>query len=435
MSIKFLALSVCVLLVCGLILSQASLAKEVTIKCWLVGMSPEEIEFLTKKAYPTFEEEHPGIKIKWAMLTWGTWVEKLLTSYAGGLYPDIAMWGAEDVYDVAGKGMAIPLDDYIAEWGEKGDFYQAVWGTMSFQGKVYGLPLSTYSRSIIWRKDIFAEVGLDPEKAPEFWEDLADMARKLNKSDEAGRLLRSGWSILGSTFNLYKLIFLYTWQAGGEILSKDLRKATFNNPATIEALKFMVDLGYDLFPPGAGRELPQSPAPHFVTGMDPLVWGMPSQIGSILRYAPEHIEDVGVAPPLRGPARKKGPPVGQVFTSWIQLSSQSKHPDEAWELMKFITSAETELALDEAGKGAGYRICRKSAAAKSEFLKEYPQTMKMREYMKYGRPMAIFPETGLLRKLTSDALEKAMVKEWTITETIDYLDREWNEALTVSWKK
>lgn len=417
-------------------LSDVCLSKKVIIKCWLTGLRPEGVKFFTKKIYPAFEEKYPDIKVEWTMLTWRNWIEKLLTSYAAGLHPDISMRGAEDICDVAGKRMGIPIDDYLAEWGQKDDFYQAVWGSMTWQDKIYGLPTSTYSRCIVWRKDIFAEVGLDPEKPPEFWGDLTFMARKLNKRDAAGRLLRAGWVVLGKPFEYYKLIFLYTWQAGGEILSKDLKKATFNNPATIEALEFMVSLYENLFPPGMATALPESPIPHFATGMEPLGWGIPTRhIGNVLKYVPERMKDVGVAPPLRGPARKEGPSIGQVFTSWIHLSSQSKHPDEAWELMKFITSPEAEVAWDNAIRGAGYRICRKSATVESEFLKECPQAMKMREYMKYGRAMAIFPETGLLRKLTSDVIEKAMTKEWTITKTIDYLDREWNKILTAFWKE
>src|SRR5256885_10881132 len=49
--------------------------------------------------------------------------------------------GAEYVAPLATKGMALDIDKYLADWGQKDDFYESAWSTVAYQGKTYGIPI------------------------------------------------------------------------------------------------------------------------------------------------------------------------------------------------------------------------------------------------------------------------------------------------------
>src|SRR5207302_1212041 len=81
---------------------------------------------------------NPDIAVNVQYLDWRVFTEKLIAAHAGGVLPDIYQAGAEYVAPLATKGMALDIDTYIASWGQRDDFYDSAWSTVSYQGKTYG---------------------------------------------------------------------------------------------------------------------------------------------------------------------------------------------------------------------------------------------------------------------------------------------------------
>ena len=90
---------------------------------------------------PAFEAANPDIAVNIQYLDWRVFTEKLIAAHAGGVLPDIYQAGAEYVAPLATKGMALDIDKYVARWGQKDDFYDSAWSTVSYQGKTYGVPV------------------------------------------------------------------------------------------------------------------------------------------------------------------------------------------------------------------------------------------------------------------------------------------------------
>jgi len=99
------------------------------LEFWLADFNPETRVLLDTQLIPRFEKLHPGLKVNTQYISWAHLDEKLAISFAGGVQPDVFQIGAEYVGGLAYRGMAQPLDDRIAAWGQQSDFYPASWNT------------------------------------------------------------------------------------------------------------------------------------------------------------------------------------------------------------------------------------------------------------------------------------------------------------------
>ncbi|RUY37396.1 extracellular solute-binding protein, partial [Mesorhizobium sp. M7A.F.Ca.CA.002.07.1.1] len=102
---------------------------------------------------------------------------------------------------------------------------------------------------LIWNKKLFKQAGLDPEKGPANWAEIAADAEKVNAL--GGNI--KGFYFSGNCGGCN--IFTFTpliWASGGDILSEDGSKATLDSPqlrGAIDLYRSMVKK--DLVPAGA----------------------------------------------------------------------------------------------------------------------------------------------------------------------------------------
>jgi ABC-type sugar transport system, periplasmic component len=131
-----------------------------------------------------FNKENPDIEVE-AVYTgnYDDTVTKIQTAAQGGNPPDLFVSLATQRFTMASSEMAMPLDELIAEDGEEGkkyidDFLESFIEDSYVDGKIYSIPFQRSTMVLYYNKDIFKEAGLDPEKAPETWEELVEIAKK-----------------------------------------------------------------------------------------------------------------------------------------------------------------------------------------------------------------------------------------------------------------
>lgn len=121
---------------------------------------------------------------------------------------------------------------------QREDYVDYIWDIASMDGNQYGIPLDNTLLGIYYNKDLFEEVGLDPENPPKNLEEFEYAAEKLTEAGyyafHPGAYGQSRW--------YRRMWYIYLWQKGGELLNEDETKAAFNTEEGIEALEYLVSI-------------------------------------------------------------------------------------------------------------------------------------------------------------------------------------------------
>ena len=390
--------------------------RAVELELWIADFNPDTRKLIDADLVPRFEAAHPGVKVNTQYIAWAHLDEKLTISFAGGVAPDVFQVGAEYVGGLAYRGMAQPLDEYVAQWGQAGDYYPASWSTCLYQDKVYGLPYLSAPRVLIYRKDLLSKAGFD--HPPDTWEELAQAAQRMTVKrgsvfEMAGMNVPVSWQIFVE----------FLWENGGEILSEDGTHSLLDSPEAVEALQFYVDLyrKYEVCPtagmPVAGGQIP-------VFASQRAAMEIMNQFGiyNVKKYAPELLPNVGIAPT---PLRKQR--FISVYTDWLAMSPQSKHKDLAWELMAFLMEPDN---LADYNSTLFFIPPRRSAVEAAAFMKQNLQLQQFVSLMdRYGRSLPAIPEWFEIRTGLQSAISAAIYQTKTPEQALRDYSRELDELL------
>lgn len=287
-----------------------------------------------------FEEQNPHIKVE----TWGAsgnLHQQLLVRIIGGVPPDLAYHDPHVIVDFARQGLALDLTPYIERDSDQfSDWLPSAFDLFKFRGGQYALPIELQIGAIFYNVDAFDESGIPYPGMDWTYADLLDHARRLRRTDEHGEVTRHGFK-LPTWRNWLSPI----WAYGGDFVDDWSDPTTFigNSPETIAALDYLHNL--------VESEAVQDQETHRQWGIgnafiqQRIAMGQTNTL-SIHNF--QAIEDFSwdVAPLPTGPA-------GQVAflnaRGWFILND-SPHKEEAWELLRFLTSTESqEIMIDIIG--------------------------------------------------------------------------------------
>ncbi|OMC78882.1 ABC transporter substrate-binding protein [Paenibacillus odorifer] len=259
-------------------------------------------------------------------------ITKFLTSATNGGTPDVLFWDRWRTSLYAPKNVLHPVDEYLTRDGiSEDDFYSESLRELSYDDKLYGLPLTVDARALFYNKKLLAEAGLQP---PTTWDELEAAATKLTKWN-GNKLETAGFSMgdLG-------LFNMYLQQAGGTMLTED-GKTNFNNEQGKQVLEFwdrlmnkdkVYKVGFELGL-GEGQDA-------FVTGKVAMLYSGPWMLSTYNKYGKDL--DYGIVPPPAGPNGDKGSVMGGFG---LVIPEGSKHKEEAWEFIKWWTANKDNALL------------------------------------------------------------------------------------------
>jgi multiple sugar transport system substrate-binding protein len=119
--------------------------------------------------------------------------QKVRIAFAGGATPDVmsTVWDRE-LAGYAMRDVLEPLDGYLKQSGRDIDreYTPGVARMVRVDGHIYGLTVTTSTNLIVYNKQIFREVGLDPERPPRTTDELDEAAKRCTKYDKDRNLVR-----------------------------------------------------------------------------------------------------------------------------------------------------------------------------------------------------------------------------------------------------
>jgi len=319
----------------------------------------KEIEIIDSIVKP-WDEAHPEISVVLEHIPANQYVDKVLTMIAGGQAPDIIFCEVNNFVNFYVKDVFLPLDDFInsdTSFSIK-DFYPEIVQRFTRDGKLYIIPRDIAPFAcVFYNKDLFDLEGVPYPKDNWNTEDLIRIAKKLTKKDQKTGLISQygfyGWAWWN---------WLYAFGGGYVDNFSNPTKIILDSKTSREGLKFYHDLMhvYEVSPrPGATD---QSGADLFMTGRLAMyssgIWESP-----MFRTITAFDWDVVMFP--KGPTGKRGFGSGG---SGYGISKTSKHPKEAWEVIKCLTDDAGQIKMAEAGLAQPAKI----SLARSEHFSGHP---------------------------------------------------------------
>ncbi|MGW0496546.1 extracellular solute-binding protein [Streptomyces sp. NPDC003007] len=150
-------------------------AKELTV--WLTVDAQNNWPELVKAADAAVKKKHPGVKINHEYYGWPDKNAKLDAVLATDKVPDVVEMGNTEMLGYMVKGAFAPLDQGTFDNADA--WLDGLKASVTYEGKIYGVPYYAGGRVANWRKDVAASVGV--KSTPKTYKELTDALDKIQK--------------------------------------------------------------------------------------------------------------------------------------------------------------------------------------------------------------------------------------------------------------
>jgi multiple sugar transport system substrate-binding protein len=181
-----------------------------------------------------YEAQHPGQKVSPLFVNNDNTLEKVLTAVRGGSPPDIAYLYGSWAPNVAQIPQVVNLTQVIkrpaVNWD---DFWTGERAVATVNGKVIGIPAVVDNLAVVYNKTLFAKAGLQPPGPGWTWQEFVADAQKL--TNPAIKQFGTAYVTPGTEDTVWHWEPLL-WEAGGQLLTPDNKKAAFDSAAGLASL-------------------------------------------------------------------------------------------------------------------------------------------------------------------------------------------------------
>ena len=262
---------------------------------------------------------------------------RLMLAISGGVPPDVAGVTGKTLPAYAENNALTPLDRLATLNGIRRERYiDVIWRICSYRGHLWALPTTPACLALIWNKKLFREAGLDPDQPPRSIAELEQFNERLVKWRPDGHLASCG--SLPAEPGWYDDI--WSWWFGGRLWDGD-KTITADSTENVAAYDWIASYpkrfgASDLLAFRDGSGTFASPQNPFFTGRIAMVLQGPWMYNFIQHFAPPDFEwGMAAFPSALGDRLKD---VTLVETEALVIPAGVKHPNEAFEFIKYVNS-------------------------------------------------------------------------------------------------
>ena len=181
-----------------------------------------------------YEAKHPGQKVSPLFVNNDNTLQKVLTAVRGGSPPDIAYLYGSWAPNVAQIPQVVNLTQVVQRPGVNwNDFWTGERAVATVNGKVIGIPAVVDNLAVVYNKTLFAKAGLQPPGPDWTWQEFVADAKKL--TNPAIKQFGTAYVTPGTEDTVWHWEPLL-WEAGGQLLTPDNKKAAFDSAAGLASL-------------------------------------------------------------------------------------------------------------------------------------------------------------------------------------------------------
>jgi sorbitol/mannitol transport system substrate-binding protein len=280
-----------------------------------------------------FEEENPGVKLKFITLPENQARAKTTLSTATGSDQfDVVMVSNYETPQWAANGWLTNLGPYMAKTPgyDENDFIPSLRDVLSHDGNMYSVPFYGESSFLMYRKDLFDQAGITVPEHPT-WQQVGEWAKKFDAAGNGmtGICLRGkpGWGEVLAPLDTVINTFGGRW-------FDDQWNAQLTSPEVEKAVQFYVDTVREYGEPGAAASGFQECATQFTQGKTAMWYDATSAVNTVEDTKTSTVAGkVGYA---FAPVEKTDYS-GWLYTWSLGIPAASKHKDNAWKFISWMT--------------------------------------------------------------------------------------------------
>jgi multiple sugar transport system substrate-binding protein len=366
-----------------------------------------------------FEQQNPNIKVEATIYPWNQYWQKLQTVAVGSDVPDIFWMNVPNIQQYVKSDILLNLQPFIEkEQMDLSPYPESLVKRYTIDGNSYSIPLNYDTIALMYNKEIFDQNGIQYPDENWDWDQLKETANKLTVKEDNGNVKHYGFaSLLDNQPGYYNFIA----SNGGGIISDDLTQSQMGEKASIESIDYLLSMLEEGISPSAKQMLDTKPLQLFVSGKLAMMttgsWTVPEvykALGDKFAFAPLPIS----------PNTKESKSI--IHGVGWSAYSQTKHPEEAWKLLKHMVSKESLELLARDG------ITIPSYAGMEKQWVETIPSANLQVFIDAVQNSVAYPaslHTSMWQKIEKDELTKAWFGEQSAEQAMKKINEEMNEVL------
>lgn len=281
-----------------------------------------------------FEKEYPDTSVEWIDVPFAGAQEKFAADAAAGNLPDVVNLNPNFAQPLEREGVFLDIDEAAPDLAS--EYVPGAWEGFQVPGEegTFGVPWYLTSEVTMYNGALYEQAGLDPEAAPETFDELYEQAAAVSAAG-AG-------AFYGLHPALENRFMTDLGKLGVETIDDDF-VWTFNSPEAVEYVERLAEL-YEsgVFPSDSLTQNLNDAKEGYQSGTVAVFPSGPNFLSGIEQNAPQVFENTLVAPQIAA----EGEPVNMSVMGLL-IPKTSENQGTALAFTKFITNAENQLAFSK----------------------------------------------------------------------------------------
>jgi len=370
------------------------------------------------KLMTEFTAQNPNIKVKLLSAPYASTKQQLVSGAASKTLPDVVGLDGAWVSDFAKQGAIADLSALMSD--AKYDPSQLA-SQVQVKGKTYMIPVVNFVYPLFVNNDLLTKAGITT--APGTRTEFMDAAKKV--SALGGNV--KGWALPLDTAvpnGVQNDVMSWLWASGGNMLTKD-GKPNLTSPPVKSAVDYVKSLNdANVIAPGTLTMKEQDKVEKFTTGQVGMVIDSLAHITLIKKNSPQLNFTVAALPAEDGYTGQRGIP----YASWgIGIAESSKHKAEAFKLVQYLMSQQTNAELSTLANGFPG-----NKTAEPDFSKSDPLFKTAFDIYKKGYPANEFvglPKSEELMRTFDEQLQLALTGKQSVDDALKKTQQSWDSVL------
>ncbi len=401
--------------------------KNPELQLWTIQLSPK-FDPLIKAMLLDWETKHPGVKVRWTDLPFGSVERKVLAAVFARTAPDVVNLNPLFAANLASKGGLLPLQDRLGP--AKATYLPQILRAGEQQGELYALPWYLTARITLANRQLLQQAGYN--KPPRRWEEVPAYAERIKQ--------RTGKYALfvtvvpdGSAELLESMV-----QMGVELVDSRHR-ARFNSGPGRRAFALWTDLyRRGLLPREVVSQGFQRAIELYQSGELAQVASGAEFLNTIQTNAPRVAAATEPFPPLVG-----ADGAANVAVMNLAVSRQTSRPKEAVDLALFLTNPANQLRFARAARvlpssqpALKAIEAELALASRSGVKADLVQRARLLSAQTLSHAKVLVPADPGVKRLQAiiyGQLQRAMLGELSSAAALAAAEKEWNAYAVARW--